>query len=142
MEIPFLKLDPELPAPSRAHRNDGGVDLYARVDVTLAPGGWFPVPTGLSVAIPSGYAGLVVPRSGLAANHGIGVGNGPGLIDAGYRGEIKVILINHGGDEFKVLRGDRIAQLVITALPDYDLVEVEVLEASDREEGGFGSTGR
>lgn len=142
MQISFLKLDPELPTPARAHRTDGGVDLYARVDTTLLPGEWFPVPTGIALAIPPGYAGLVVPRSGLAVNHGIGLGNGPGLVDAGYRGEIKVILINHGSEDFKVLRGDRIGQLVITELPDYELVEVDSLESSDRAEGGFGSTGR
>ncbi|MBT8200203.1 MAG: dUTP diphosphatase [Acidimicrobiia bacterium] len=142
MQISFLKLDPDLPTPSRAHRTDGGVDLYSRVDTTLPPGEWFPVPTGISLAIPAGYAALVIPRSGLAANHGIGLGNGPGLVDAGYRGEIKVILINHGSTEFKVLRGDRIGQLMITRLPDYELVEVDSLESSDRAEGGFGSTGR
>ena len=142
MEISILKLDPELPTPTRAHGGDAGIDLYARIDQTLSPGARFPVPTGLAVAIPAGHAGLVVPRSGLAANHGIGVANGPGLVDSGYRGELKVILINHSDEEVKVLRGDRIAQLVIVQVPDVNLVEVSELPSSERGEGGFGSSGR
>jgi dUTP pyrophosphatase len=142
MEISFLKLDPELPTPTRAHGHDGGVDLYARDDVTLDAGARFPVPTGISVAIPAGHAGFVVPRSGLAANHGIGVANGPGLVDSGYRGEIKVILINHSETDFKVLRGDRIAQLVVVKLPEYELIEADELPESDRGQRGFGSSGR
>ncbi len=100
------------------------------------------VPTGIAVAVPDGYAGLVVPRSGLAARHGIGVVNGPGLLDAGYRGEIGVILINHGAEPFTVERGDRIAQLVVLPVVVQEFVEVDELPPSPRGDGGFGSTGR
>jgi dUTP pyrophosphatase len=99
------------------------------------------VPTGLAVAIPDGHAGLVVPRSGLAARHGIGVANGPGLIDAGYRGELKVILINHGQEPVSFERGERIAQLVVVPVLVGEVVEVDELPATDRGAGGFGSTG-
>ena len=100
------------------------------------------VPTGIAVAVPDGYAGLVVPRSGLAARHGIGVVNGPGLLDAGYRGEIGVILINHGAEPFTVERGDRIAQLVVLPVVVQEFIEVDELPPSPRGDGGFGSTGR
>lgn len=118
------------------------MDLWARERVTLAPGERSLVPTGIAVAIPEGFAGLVVPRSGLAARHGIGVANGPGLIDAGYRGEVKVILINHGAEPVQIERGERIAQLVIVPVSVTELVEVETLPDSQRGAGGFGSTGR
>jgi dUTP pyrophosphatase len=100
------------------------------------------VPTGIAVAVPDGYAGLVVPRSGLAARHGIGVVNGPGLLDAGYRGEINVILVNHGSEPFTINRGDRIAQLVVVPVVVQEFVEVDELPPTPRGDGGFGSTGR
>lgn len=100
------------------------------------------VPTGIAVAVPDGYAGLVVPRSGIAARHGIGVVNGPGLLDAGYRGEINVILVNHGSELFTINRGDRIAQLVVLPVVVQEFVEVDELPLSPRGDGGFGSTGR
>lgn len=142
MQITFLKLDSELPNPAHAHPGDGGVDLYARENVRLDPEAWATVPTGIAVAIPEGYAGLVVPRSGLAARLGVGVVNGPGLVDAGYRGEIKVILINHGPEPLELERGERIAQLVVVPVVDQEFVEVDELPESARGGGGFGSTGR
>lgn len=141
MKIPFLRLDPELSIPTTAHAGDAGVDLFARVDTDLEPGEWAMVPTGIAVAIPVGYAGLVAPRSGLAARHGISVVNGPGVVDAGYRGEIQAILINHGASRVELRRGDRIAQLVIVPVAATELMEVAELPDSDRGEGGFGSTG-
>lgn len=142
MEIPLLKLDIDLPTPSHSHPGDAGVDLYARADVLLDPGERQMVPTGIAVAIPEGYAGLVVPRSGLAARHGIGVVNGPGLVDSGYRGELNVVLVNHGAEPVALQRGDRIAQLVVVPFATQDFVEVDVLPASVRGAEGFGSTGR
>ena len=141
MEITFQKLDTELPTPQRAHVGDAGIDLFGRIDVVLAPGERAAVPTGIIVAIPEGFAGLVLPRSGLALRHGVGVVNGPGLIDAGYRGEVQVLLVNHGSEPVELRRGDRIAQLVVVAVPEVELIESSKLPASDRGEGGFGSTG-
>jgi dUTP pyrophosphatase len=141
MKIPFLRLDPELPVPARAHHDDAGIDLHARSDANLAPGEWAMIPTGIAVAIPEGHAGLVAPRSGLAARHGISVVNGPGVIDAGYRGEINVILINHGTVPLELSRGDRIAQLVVVPVVLPELVEVDELPESTRGAGGFGSSG-
>jgi dUTP pyrophosphatase len=141
MKIPFLRLDPELPAPATAHDGDAGVDLRARSDVVLAPGAWQMVPTGIAVAIPEGHAGFVAPRSGLAARHGISVVNGPGVVDAGYRGEINVILINHGADAVELRRGERVAQLVVVPIARVELHEVAALPDSERGKGGFGSTG-
>jgi dUTP diphosphatase len=141
MKIPFLSLDPELSAPVAAHAGDAGIDLRARVDTTLDEGEWAMVPTGVAVAIPEGYAGLVAPRSGLAARHAISVVNGPGVVDAGYRGEINVILINHGTAPVTLSRGDRVAQLVVVPVAQVDLVKVEELPDSERGAGGFGSTG-
>ena len=142
MQTSFTRLDRELPVPRRSHPGDAGVDLYARVDVTLEPGERSLVPTGIAVAIPDGHAGFVVPRSGLAIRHGVGVVNGPGLVDAGYRGEVKVILVNHGQDRVRLARGDRIAQLVVVPVLMAEFVEVESLPDSKRGSGGFGSTGR
>jgi dUTP pyrophosphatase len=142
MKIPVLRLDPALPVPVAAHTGDAGVDLCARTDVTLAPGDRSLVPTGIAVAIPDGYAGLVTPRSGLAVRHGIGVVNAPGVIDSGYRGEIQVILVNHGQEPVTLSRGDRIAQLVVVAHGAPELTEVDTLPGSERGEGGFGSSGR
>ena len=129
--------------PARAHAGDAGLDLVACEAVQLEPGDRAAVPTGWAVAIPSGMAGLVVPRSGNALRHGLTVANAPGLIDAGYRGELKVILVNLGDQRVDVEQGDRIAQLVITPVAVGHAVQVDALPASDgRGEGGFGSTGR
>jgi dUTP pyrophosphatase len=142
-EILIHRLDEGLPLPERAHPGDAGFDLRSAIDVVLAPGERALLPTGVAVAIPDGFAGLVLPRSGLAARHGIGVVNSPGLIDSGYRGEIMVIAINLDSSEpFKVTRGDKIAQLVVYPVPAASLREVAHLPGSARGEGGFGSTGR
>lgn len=141
MRIPLKRLDMDLAVPGHAHPGDGGVDLYAREDVELDPGERRLVPTGVAVAIPEGYAGLVTPRSGLAMKHGIGVVNGPGLVDSGYRGEIRVILVNHGTEPVTLARGDRIAQLVVVPVAVQEYVEVDDLPPSSRGSGGFGSTG-
>jgi len=141
MEIPLKRLDPGLPMPAHAHPGDGGTDLYAATAVCLAPGERSTVPTGVAVAIPDGYSGLVVPRSGLAHRSGVGVVNAPGLIDSGYRGEIAVILINHGDATVEIGRGDRIAQLVVVPVAAQQFREVTDLPPSRRGEGGFGSTG-
>lgn len=142
MQVNFLRLDTELPVPVTAHIGDAAVDLHTRIDLVLAPGARAGVPTGIAVAIPIGFAGLVLPRSGHAHRHGIGVVNGPGLIDSGYRGEISVLLINHGEEEAAFRRGDRIAQLAIVPVPAVEWVEVDDLDATDRGAGGFGSTGK
>ncbi len=137
------RLDPQLPLPAYAHPGDAGLDLSVRCDVTLAPGERAVVPTGLAVAIPPGCAGLVHPRSGLAARHGIALVNAPGTIDAGYRGEIKVILINLDPTQpAHLARGDRIAQLLIQRVETVHVEEVDDLDATDRADAGFGSTGR
>ena len=128
--------------PVYARDGDAGLDLYAAESVTLAPGARAAVGTGIAVAIPQGCAGFVLPRSGLALRHGLSLVNTPGLIDAGYRGEIRVILINHDRDAaLTIARGDRIAQLVIQRIETADLVEVDTLPATSRGAGGFGSTG-
>jgi dUTP pyrophosphatase len=142
MQIPLKRLDLDLPVPVHAHPGDGGVDLYAREQVALDPGERVTMPTGVAVAIPDGYAGLVIPRSGLARRHGIGVVNSPGLVDAGYRGEIGVVLVNHGDETVEIERGERVAQLVVLAVTVQEMVEVDELPDSLRAEGGFGSTGR
>ena len=128
--------------PARAREDDAGLDLYAAQAVTIEPGSRVLVPTGIALAIPPGYAGFVLPRSGLALRHGITALNTPGLIDAGYRGEVKVLLINHDRAAATIARGDRIAQLVIQRVEPAELVEVDELPPSDRGIGGFGSTGR
>lgn len=142
MEISVRRLDADLPLPARAHPGDAGVDLVSRIDLDLRPGEWAMVPTGIAVAIPEAHVGLVAPRSGLAARHGIGVVNGPGIVDAGFRGEVNVLLINHGTDDFAMVRGDRIAQLLVVPCVAIDLVEADVLPDSSRGTSGFGSTGR
>jgi len=140
--VAILRLAPDLPLPSYAHPGDAGLDLYAAEAVTLPPGARALVATGIAVAIPEGYAGLVLPRSGLALRHGLGLLNSPGLIDAGYRGEVKVLLVNHDPAEAVTLaRGDRIAQLVIQPVQRAGLHEVSALPPSERGTGGFGSTG-
>jgi dUTP pyrophosphatase len=136
------RLDRELPMPARAREDDAGLDLYASQAVTIEPGSRVLVPTGIALAIPPGYAGFVLPRSGLALRHGVTALNTPGLIDAGYRGEVKVLLINHDRAAATIARGDRIAQLVIQRVEPAELVEVDELPPSDRGIGGFGSTGR
>lgn len=141
MRIPLKRLDGELPLPAHAHPGDAGVDLYAVSDLNLPPGERSVMPTGAAVAIPEGYAGLVTPRSGLAAGSGLGIVNAPGLIDSGFRGEIKVILVNHGPEPVDIRRGDRIAQMIVVAVADQELVEVDELPPSVRGEGGLGSTG-
>ena len=142
--MPILQLDPDLPVPAYAHVGDAGADLRAREGVVLAPGGGRAlVPTGVAVALPSGTAGFIQPRSGLALKHGVTCLNTPGLIDCGYRDELKVLLVNLDPTEaFTVTRGDRIAQLVIQRVESADFVVVQDLGDSHRGTGGFGSTGR
>jgi dUTP pyrophosphatase len=144
VRIPVCRLDPSLPLPAAAHEGDAGYDLRSREAAVLAPaGGRAAIPTGVALAIPPGWAGLVLPRSGLALRHGVSCLNAPGLIDAGYRDEIRVILVNHDPTEpFKVEVGDRIAQLVIQAVEPIEWDEVEDLGQTARGRGGFGSTGR
>ena len=142
MELPFKRLDPEAELPNQAHAGDAGLDLSSTVDVEILPGERAMVPTGLSVAIPEGHAGLVLPRSGLASLHGLTLANAPGLIDSGYRGEITCAVVNLDRDQaVKIRKGDRIAQLVIVALPGVRPAWVDELPPSIRGEGGFGSTG-
>lgn len=142
LRVLVRRLDPGLPMPARAREDDAGLDLYAAETATIEPGGRVLVPTGIALAIPPGYAGFVLPRSGLALRHGVTLLNTPGLIDSGYRGEIKVLLVNHDRAAATIARGDRIAQLVIQRAEPTELIEVEELPASDRGTGGFGSTGR
>lgn len=142
LDISIVRLDPDLPLPAYAHPGDAGADLLTTVDVTLAPGERAMVPTGIALALPEGYVALVHPRSGLAARHGLSIVNTPGTIDAGYRGEVKVMLINHDPvTPVELRRGDRIAQLVVQRFERARFVEVERLEESARGEGGYGSTG-
>ena len=142
LEVLVQRLDPDLPAPAYAHPGDAGADLVTTVDVTLAPGERAMVPTGIALALPDGYVALVHPRSGLAARHGLSIVNTPGTIDAGYRGEVKVMLINHDPREpIELRRGDRIAQLVVQRFERAAFVEVAALPESVRGSGGYGSTG-
>jgi dUTP pyrophosphatase len=143
LDVPLVHLDPDLALPTYAKPGDAGVDLRAREDAVLAAGGGRAlVPTGVAVAIPAGYAGFVQPRSGLALQHGVTCLNTPGLVDSGYRGELKVLLVNTDPvEDFEVRRGERIAQLVIQPVARATLVEVRELEGSQRGTGGFGSTG-
>jgi dUTP pyrophosphatase len=142
LRVPVILLDPDLPLPTYARPGDAGLDLLAREDAVVAPGGGRAlVPTGLAVAIPAGHAGFVLPRSGLALRHGVTVANAPGLIDSGYRDEVKVILLNTDPEhEYRVLRGERIAQLVLQRVEEALLVEVSRFTGEDRG-GGFGHTG-
>jgi dUTP diphosphatase len=140
--VPVVRLDPDLPLPAYAHPGDAGADLVTAVDVTLQPGERALVPTGIAMAVPEGYVALVHPRSGLAARHGLSIVNTPGTIDAGYRGEVKVLLINLDASEpIELRRGDRVAQLVIQRVEQAAFSEVEVLPESVRGGGGYGSTG-
>jgi dUTP pyrophosphatase len=143
LEVPVVRLDPDLPLPAYAHDGDAGIDLVAREDaVVVAGGGRMLVPTGIALALPRGHAGFVLPRSGLALKHGITVVNSPGLIDCAYRGEIKVVLLNTDPhDDYRVARGDRIAQLVVQRVVEIVWSEVSSLDGDDRG-GGFGHSGR
>jgi dUTP pyrophosphatase len=142
VDIPIQRLDPELPLPVRQHDTDAGYDLVTAVDIELAPGERTLVPTGVAIGIPRGYAGFVQPRSGLAIKHGVSIVNTPGLIDSGYRGEIKVVLINlDPRATFTAKRGERIAQLVIQRVEPVQWRVVDQLDDSDRGAGGHGSTG-
>jgi dUTP pyrophosphatase len=136
------RFDPTLALPAYARADDAGLDLHAAETTVIEPGARALVPTGIALAIPSGYAGLVLPRSGLALRHGVTVLNAPGLIDAGYRGQVKVLLINHDPEPATVARGERIAQLVLLRVERAELAEVAELPTSERGAGGFGSTGR
>ncbi|KYH44080.1 dUTP diphosphatase [Branchiibius sp. NY16-3462-2] len=142
LRIPVSRIDPDLPLPAYARPGDAGMDLLARVGVTLAPGHRALIPTGIAIALPEGYAGFIHPRSGLAARHGITTVNAPGTVDAGYRGEIHVNLINLDPREsFAITRGDRIAQLVVQAVTVVQWEPVAALPDSVRGAGGHGSTG-
>ena len=143
VQVLITRLDPELPLPRYAKGGDAGADIVSRIDISLAPGERALVRTGISIALPDGYVALVHPRSGLAIKHGVTMVNAPGTVDAGYRGELQIILINHDKTEavsFK--RGDRIAQLVIQKVERAEFVEVRDLPGSGRGTDGFGSTGR
>jgi dUTP pyrophosphatase len=141
MQLPITRLRPEAVVPERAYAGDAGLDLSSCERIELAPGERALIPTGLAVAIPDGHAGFVQPRSGLAAKHGITIVNTPGLIDSGYRGELQVALLNTDAREtFVVEEGMRIAQLVVLALPEIELVEVDELPESERGVRGFGSS--
>lgn len=141
VQIKFVKLRDGAHIPQKAHEDDAGFDLYASEDFLLKAHGFGCVPTAISIELPNGTEAQVRPRSGLAAKHGVTVLNAPGTIDAGYRGEVKVILINHGDNDFIITAGMRIAQLVISTVISAEFIEVTSLEDSDRGEGGFGSSG-
>jgi len=142
LQINIKLLDKDLPAPEYAHEGDAGCDLRSRIDQTIPPGERALIPTGISIAIPSGYGGFVQPRSGLALKHGISIVNTPGLIDSKYRGEIGVILINTDKSEpFEVKKGDKIAQLIIQRVESVKFDVVDELDETVRGSGGFGSTG-
>lgn len=140
--LPVQRLHPDAVLPSYAHAGDAGLDLSSVEDVVLEPGARAAVPTGLAMAIPDGWVGLVHPRSGLAARHGVTVTNAPGTIDAGYRGEVKVLLVNLGAEAVTLAAGERVAQLVLQRVGHVDVMEVEDLGDTARGSGGFGSTGR
>jgi dUTP pyrophosphatase len=143
VELRCAKLTPEAKMPTRAHAGDAGLDLYACEAAHIGPGERWSVGTGIAVEIPDGHAGLVLPRSGLAHKHGIALVNAPGLIDAGYRGELRVLLLNTDPAEiFRVEPGDRVAQLLVVPIALAEPVEAEALTESTRGDGGFGSSGR
>jgi len=142
LEVSVTRLDPEVPLPSYAHPGDAGCDLVTTVDAEVPPGERVVLPTGLALALPEGYAAFVHPRSGLAAHHGVGIVNSPGTIDAGYRGEVRVILVNHDRTEpVRLKRLDRVAQLVVQKVEQVSWQETGVLPGSARGDGGHGSTG-
>ena len=143
MKVLITRIDPDLPLPNYAKPGDAGADVYSRIDLSIAPGERALVPTGIAIALPHGYAAFAHPRSGLAIKYGVSMVNAPGTIDAGYRGELQIILINHDlTEEFVIKRGDRIAQLVFQKVESAEFIEVEELPGSGRGVGGFGSTGR
>jgi dUTP pyrophosphatase len=141
LQVKVVRLDANLPLPAYARHGDAGLDLLARVPVTLEAGGWGLVPTGIAIELPPGWAGFVLPRSGLAATHGVTCLNTPGLIDSGYRDELKVVLVNHAKRPYDVARGDRIAQLVLQPVPRVVWEQVDALAPSHRGTGGFGHSG-
>ncbi len=142
VKVKVKRIDPELPLPRTENPGDAGVDLYSSIDIVLKPGERAVVPTGLAISLPSGFAAFIQPRSGLAVNHGITIVNTPGLIDSGYRGEIKVILLNTDSNQsFQIKKGDKIAQMVVQQIAEVDWEEVEELDKTQRGTGGFGSTG-
>lgn len=142
VQVLITRLDPSIPLPVYAKGGDAGADIVTRVDVTLQPGERALVPTGISIALPDGYVALVHPRSGLAIKHGVTMVNAPGTVDAGYRGELQCIMINHDPNEAVTFnKGDRIAQLVIQKVERAEFIEVKELPGSGRGAGGFGSTG-
>lgn len=142
IDVLLHRLDPDVPVPSYAHPGDAGADLVTTVDVVLGPGERATVPTGVAIALPDGYAAFVHPRSGLAAKHGVTIVNAPGTVDAGYRGEIRVTLLNTDRSEpVHLARGDRVAQLVVQRVERVRFLEAQTLPGSHRGEGGFGSSG-
>jgi dUTP pyrophosphatase len=143
LQVLITRLDPSIPMPSYAKGGDAGADIVSRIDITLQPGERALVPTGIAIALPDGYVALVHPRSGLAIKHGVTMVNAPGTVDAGYRGELQCIMINHDLKESITFnKGDRIAQLVIQKVEHPEFVEVTHLPGTDRGTGGFGSTGK
>lgn len=143
VDILITRLDESVPLPAYAKPGDAGADLCSRIDAILQPGERALIPTGISVALPNGYVALVHPRSGLAIKHGISMVNTPGTVDAAFRGELQIILINHDLQQpFEIKKGDRIAQLVIQKVERAEFVEVQTLPGTHRAEGGFGSTGK
>jgi len=141
VEVDVVRIDPDLPLPEYALPGDAGLDLVAREVVTIAAGEWAMVATGIAIELAEGWAGFVLPRSGLAARHGITCLNTPGLIDSGYRDEVRVVLVNHSRSDYTVNRGDRIAQLVVLPVPRIQWRVVDALSASERGRGGFGHSG-
>ena len=143
LDLRIQRVDEGLDAPAHAKPGDAGMDLRSAVDITIGPGQRCMIPCGLRMAIPEGFAGLVIPRSGLAAWHGITIVNAPGLIDSGYRGDIQVILLNTDAeDAFTINKGDRIAQLVIIQVPEVHIIDTDALDETSRGDAGFGSSGR
>ena len=143
MKVLITQLDTGLPMPKYAKPGDAGADIYSSIDITIEPGKRALVPTGIAIALSDGYAAFVHPRSGLAVKYGVGLVNAPGTVDAGYRGEISVIVINHDqSGSFEIKRGDRIAQLVFQRVERAEFVAVEELPGSNRSGSGFGSSGR
>ena len=141
VEVDVVRIDPDLPLPEYALPGDAGLDLVAREVVTIAAGEWAMVATGIAIELAEGWAGFVLPRSGLAARHGITCLNTPGLIDSGYRDEVRVVLVNHSRSDYTVNRGDRVAQLVVLPVPRIQWRVVDALSASERGRGGFGHSG-
>jgi dUTP pyrophosphatase len=142
VKVCVKRLSPDAKIPKAARKGDVAFDLHSTIDYELRPGERFAVPTGIAVEIPTGYEGQVRPRSGLALKEGITVLNTPGTIDSGYRGEVHTIMMNHGGESFRIAKGMRISQLAIRPVPEVEFVEVDELSDTERGEGGFGSTGR